>query len=248
MYPFWNNYYYLILIAQLVCIVHAMKNGKKDWIYILLFLPGVGAIAYFIREIWPSINRGQVTSNLQQVFVPGQNIKELERKMRISDTVANRLALANAYAQRQQYQQAIELAQSCLNAHHANDQGILLLLARLYFYNEQYFESVSVYSKLLDMRNFRMTKQEDELLYARALEGCTEYVKAEEEYKKVIRMHHSLEAMYYYGVMLKKQQRAQEARTQFQAIKDEIDLHPGYVRRLNTQWVRLAKREMTTLQ
>lgn len=247
MYPFWNNYYYLILIAQLVCIVHAMKNGKKDWIYILLFLPGVGAIAYFIREIWPTINSGQMTGNLQQLFVPGHNIKELERKVRLSDTVTNRLALANAYAYRQQYQQAIELAQSCLNAHHANDQGILLLLARLHFYNEQYFESVSVYTRLLGMRNFRMTKQEDELLFARALEGSTEYVKAEEEYKKVIRVHHSLEAMYFYGLMLKKQQRIQEAKMQFQAVRDEIDLHPGYVRRLNAQWVRLAKREMAAL-
>ncbi|MCF6401486.1 hypothetical protein L3C95_01290 [Chitinophaga filiformis] len=247
MLPFWNDYYYLILIAQLVCIVHAMKNGKKDWIYILLFLPGVGAIAYFIREIWPTINSGQVTSNLQELFVPGHNIKELERKVRLSDTVANKLALANAYAHRQQYQQAIELAQSCLNAHHANDQGILLLLARLYFYNEQYFESVSFYNRLLGMRNFRMTKQEDELLYARALEGSTDYVKAEEEYKKVIRVHHSMEGMYHYGMMLKKQQRLQEAKAQFQTVKDEIELHPGYVRRLNAQWVRLSKREMADL-
>ncbi|SDF10413.1 hypothetical protein [Chitinophaga filiformis] len=247
MLPFWNDYYYLILIAQLVCIVHAMKNGKKDWIYILLFLPGIGAIAYFIREIWPTINGGQVTSNLQELFVPGHNIKELERKVRLSDTVANKLALANAYAHRQEYQRAIELAQSCLNAHHANDQGILLLLARLYFYNEQYFESVSFYNRLLGMRNFRMTKQEDELLYARALEGSTDYVKAEEEYKKVIRVHHSMEAMYYYGMMLKKQQRTQDAKAQFQAVKDEIELHPGYVRRLNTQWVRRSRREMADL-
>jgi hypothetical protein len=92
-----------------------------------------------------------------------------------------------------------------------------------------------------------MNNQEDELLYAKALEGNMELERAEEEYKKVIRVHHSLEAMYYYGLMLKKQRRNKEAVAQFQAVRDEIELHPRYVRRMNTQWVRLSRKEMAGL-
>jgi len=244
---FWNDYYYLVIIAQIICIVHAMKNNKKDWIYILLFLPGIGAIAYFIREIYPTLNKRQVGSNLQEMFAPGLSIRELERKVRIADTVSNKLVLANAYARQARYQEAIELAQSCLQGHHANDPGTLLMLARLYFYNEQYFDSVGAYNRLAGQRNAQIVKQEDQLLYARALEGSTEYGKAEEEYKKVIRIHHSLEAMYYYGLMLKGLQRTQEAKAQFQAVREEIDLHPGYVRKMNMQWVRQSKKEMAGL-
>jgi hypothetical protein len=47
--------------------------------------------------------------------------------------------------------------------------------------------------------------------------------------------------------MLKEQRRNKEAAAQFQAVRDEIELHPRYVRRMNTQWVRLSKKEMAGL-
>jgi hypothetical protein len=246
MYAFWNNYYYLIILAQIFCVVHAMKKGKKDWIYIIIFLPAVGVIAYFIREILPEINRGEFTANLQNLFLLNHSINEWERRVRIADTVTNKLQLADAYAQQKQYAKAIALAESCQVGHHANDVGIIQRLARLYFYNEQYGESIASFKKLLSQKNL-MNNQGDELLYARALEGNTELERAEEEYKKVIRIHHSLEAMYYYGLMLKEQRRNKEAAAQFQAVRDEIELHPRYVRRMNTQWVRLSKKEMAGL-
>jgi hypothetical protein len=247
MYPFWNNSYYLIILAQIFCVAHAMKKGKKDWIYIIIFLPAAGAIAYFIREILPEINRGEFTSNLQNLFLPNHNINEWERRVRIADTVTNKLQLADAYAQQKQYAKAIALAESCQVGHHANDVGITQRLARLYFYNEQYGESIASFKKLLSSQKNQMNNQEDELLYAKALEGNMELERAEEEYKKVIRVHHSLEAMYYYGLMLKKQRRNKEAAAQFQAVRDEIELHPRYVRRMNTQWVRLSRKEMAGL-
>jgi hypothetical protein len=224
-----------------------MKKGKKDWIYIIIFLPLAGAAAYFIREILPEINRGEFTANLQNLFLPNHGINEWERKVRIADTVTNRLQLADAYAQQKQYVKAISLTESCLTGHHVNDPGIILRLARLYFYNGQYADSINSYDKIRTQKNIQMNNQEDELLYARALEGKGEPGKAEEEYKKVVRMHHSMEAMYYYGVFLKKQQRNTEALAQFQTVRDEIHLHPRYVRRMNTQWVRLSRKEMSGL-
>lgn len=247
MYSILNNSWYLIVLLQIFCVVHTMKKGKRDWIYIIVFLPLVGVIAYFIREILPEINRGEFTAGLQNLFLPNQSINEWERKVRIADTVTNRLQLADAYAQQKQYAKAISLTESCLSGHHLNDPGILLRLARLYFYNGQYEESISSYNKIQGQKNVQMSKQEDELLYARALEGKGEPGKAEEEYKKVIRIHHSMEARYYYGLFLKKLQRNQEAREQFQTVRDEIHLHPRYVRRMNMQWVRLSRKEMSGL-
>jgi hypothetical protein len=126
MYSFWNNSYYLIILVQIFCVAHAMKKGKKDWIYIIIFLPLAGAAAYFIREILPEINRGEFTANLQNLFLPNHSIKEWERKVRIADTVTNRLQLADAYAQQKQYVKAISLTEACLNGHHVNDPGIIL--------------------------------------------------------------------------------------------------------------------------
>ena len=242
----WNNSYYLVILLQILCVVHAMKTGKRDWIYIVLFVPLIGTVAYFIREILPEINRGEFFSNLQRVFLPQARIREWEHRVRISDTVANKMGLAGAYAEQQQFEKAISLAEDCLRSF-PKDLGILQQLARFYYFNHQYTDSIATFEKVFAQKNVQLSKQEDELLYARALEANGNLVQAEEVYKKIVRVHHSIEAMYHYGMFLKQQQRNKEALLQFQTIKDEFYLHPKYVRRMNAQWLRLAKKEMAGL-
>ncbi|WP_343669125.1 tetratricopeptide repeat protein [Chitinophaga sp.] len=243
---FWNNSYYLIIILQIVCIIHCLKTGKRDYIYLLIFLPMIGCIIYFVREILPEINRGEFFPNLQRVFFPKAVIREWEHRVRISDTVANKMGLAVAYADQQQYAKAIELAEECRKSF-PKDLGILQQLGRFYFFDQRYAESIACMEKAFAQTNANLVKQEDELMYARALEATGMLPPAEDVYKKVIRVHHSIDAMYHYGMFLKKQNRNKEALQQFQTIKDEFHLHPRYVRRMNAQWLRLAKREMAGL-
>ena len=33
-----------IVIFQIICIVHAVRNGNTSWIWIILFFPFIGAI------------------------------------------------------------------------------------------------------------------------------------------------------------------------------------------------------------
>ncbi len=236
-YPF----YILGIIVQILCIIHALKTGRREWLYLLLFLPLAGAVVYFIMELWPEISRGELGNNIKKIFFPGQRIREMERKMRLSDTITNRLNLAEAYAGHKQYDKAISLAKSCLDDPYINHSGIILQLARLFFEAEQYSESLSYLEKAKAQNSYnRLDRPEDELLYARALDYTGDLVRAEAEYQSCIRVHHSLEAMYHYGMLLKKMNRPEEAKAQFRAVKEQKDLHPKYVRRMNARWIRLA--------
>lgn len=114
MFGYWDNSYYLILVVQVLCILHALKSGRREWLYLLIFLPLLGCIIYFIRELLPEINRGEFFSNLQRLLFPNAKIKELERAVRISDTVTNRLNLAKEYELQHRYGEAIDLTRSCL--------------------------------------------------------------------------------------------------------------------------------------
>lgn len=239
-----SSYYYVVGILQILCIFHAVKTNRKDWLYLLIFLPLVGALIYFVREILPGLRTDRIASDMQHTFMPSSRIKELERAVRISDTDANKLALATEYARQQQFPRAIELVRSCLVGIYEHDAGMTLELARLLFYNNEFPESVQMFRKALKLKNNRFDKPEDDLLYARALDGNKDLEKAEEEYQKVIRLHHSMQARYYYGLMLKSLGRGNDARTQFQTILDEKDLHPKHVRRMNAEWVQKAKREL----
>ena len=244
MFPYFGGPYYIVLgVCQLLCIVHAMKTGRKDWMYLLIFLPVVGAAAYFIREILPSLRSGDSMDGITSFLFPNGRINELERQMKISDTEANRLNLAKEYEKQQKYDKALELTFSCLKGIYAKDPGIMQDVARLSFHTNQFDQSINYYTRVLAIKQ-RFDKLEDELIFARAIEGKGDMEKAEEEYKRIIRVHHSMEARYYYGMMLKKLNRTDEARQQFQSIQDEKDLHPQYVKRLNAKWISLSRREL----
>jgi len=243
--PTWTQYYPIVIILQIICVIHCMKTGRKDWVYLLVFLPLVGCIAYFIKEIMPGLSAGNAVENVQRTLFPNFKSRELEHRLRVADTDANRLALADEYAKQKQYGKAIALTNACATGLWANDPDLLFRLGKLYFHNGQYAESLTSFNKALPLRNPGFSKSDDELIYARTLEANNETARAEEEYKKVIRLHHSMEARYHYGRLLQRQNRYQEAMSQFQAVLNEKDLHPKYVRRMNYQWIQLCKRELS---
>ena len=239
-----GGYYYISIPLQLLAIYHAYKTGRRQWIYLLVFIPLIGPVIYFFLEVLPDIRRGGFLNNLQKYFLPNQKIAEWTRKVQISDNVTNILGLSNAYAERKQYDKAIELSLSCLKGLYADDPGIFLQLARQYFHNGQYKESILYFDKLNKVNSNRFNMVEDDLLYVRALDGSGQTALADEGYKRVIRIHHSVEARYYYGLFLKKQQRKEEARAQFQAAREELKLMPRYLRRRYGQWSRRSLKEL----
>lgn len=249
MFPYLDGSYYVaVIIAQALCVAHALKTGRRDWIYLLIFLPVVGVLLYIVREILPEINSGVFFVNLQRLLFPGMKVNELERRIRISDTDANRLNLAREYSLQQQPQKALELAKSCLAGIYENDLGIMTDVAKYACQAGDYQQSVHYFEKARLLKTANIEKPEDELLYAQALEGSGNEAKAEEEYQRIIRLHHHLEARYLYGLLLKKQGRTDEARKQFQSIQDEKSLHPRYVRRMHASVIRKSRREMRELR
>jgi len=243
-----GNYYYIAVPLQILAIIHAFKTGRRQWIYLILFLPLIGAVAYFFMEVLPDLRRGGLSANLQRYFLPNQRINEWTRKVHNSDNVTNKLGLSNAYAERGQYEQAIALSLSCLKGLYSDDPGIFLQLARQYFHNGQYQESILYFDKLNKVQNRQFNVVEDDLLYVRALDGAGITDLVDEGYKKVIRIHHSVEARYYYGLFLKKQQRTEEARMQFQAAREDLKSMPRYLRRRYGVWSRRSLKELLSLK
>lgn len=233
-------------IPQILCVIHAYRTGRREWIFPLFVFSWIGVVVYFVLEIFPEIKHGDFASNMQRIFLPNSKIKEMERKFKITDTLTNRINLAEAYAEQKKYTKAIELAEPCLDDPFVNQSGMYLKLARLYFHSGQFQKSVELFEKSKSLNHNRLDRPEDELLYARAIDALGDKEKAAGFYQTNIRMHHSMAAMYFYGKMLKDMGQTEEANAQFVRIKEEKSLHPRYVRRLNAKWIRLAAKERRT--
>jgi hypothetical protein len=248
LYSIFSNYYYFIIPLQIIAILHALKTERRQSLYLLIFLPLIGVLIYFVTEILPEIRRGVFTANLQRYLFPNQKINEWTRRVQVADSVTNILGLSAAYADQGHFEKAISLAQSCLKGLYLDDPAIHLQLARYYFHNGQYAESLSHFDTIRAISKINYGVMEDDLMYVRAQEGTGLAELAEAGYKLVIRNHHSLEARYYYGQFLKAQFRNAEAKEQFQAIRTEIKLPPGYLKRRYVRWSRKAMKELLSLK
>ncbi|MDF7777818.1 tetratricopeptide repeat protein [Sphingomonas sp. AOB5] len=106
---------YLAIIAlQVACIVHLVRTGRNQmWLTALIFLPVVGALAYFFVEILPGMqgNRHVRTAraNVIAAIDPEREVRAAREALDLADTAANRLRLADALAALGRHGEAIPL-------------------------------------------------------------------------------------------------------------------------------------------
>ena len=129
-------------ILQLALIIHCIKTNKPFyWIYLIIFIPYVGGVAYLLVELLPALLNSrqlrQTGQSIVRTFNPSVTIKKLEDQLENQDTVSNRTALAQAYIEAQQYDKAVPLLRSCLSGPFADDRATLLLLAQALFADGQ---------------------------------------------------------------------------------------------------------------
>lgn len=69
------SYLWVLLPAvQVFFAVHAYRNGKTGWIFIILFFPMAGVLIYFFAEYLPDLRHGttvkDVSASLVKKFAP----------------------------------------------------------------------------------------------------------------------------------------------------------------------------------
>ena len=102
----------LSITIQLACAVHCVRGGRNAlWLMVIIFLSIPGCIAYFIFEIASGLGRSREMRAVKQAAVkaldPERELRAAREALDVADTVANRIALANALAALGKYGEAI---------------------------------------------------------------------------------------------------------------------------------------------
>src|ERR1700747_80315 len=64
--------YGLILLVQIACLIHAGRTGRPYyWFMIILFVPGLGILAYLAVEVIPGLLRGRAATRLSRTVAAG---------------------------------------------------------------------------------------------------------------------------------------------------------------------------------
>src|SRR5258708_6627580 len=139
----------LLLVAQVACAVHAGRTGRPFfWIFLILFLPMAGMLAYFVVEILPEMFHSRAgrraAAGVGRLIDPEKDYRAALRRVEISETVETKSDLAELSLATGRNDEAARLYREMLTGLHATDPGLLLGLARAEFGLGNYVEAQAV--------------------------------------------------------------------------------------------------------
>lgn len=239
--------YLLIPLLQIVCVVHVVRTGRSFlWIYVLLFLPGLGVAAYVAVEILPGLFRSRTARNLGSSAVgaldPGRELRQRRQALEEADTVDNRRLLAEALLATGQFDEAMGLYQGILTGIHADDPGMLLGMARAAYGLGQHELTLGTLQKLGET-NPRYQPVEAQLLRAMALEVLGRDDEAAADYAQLVTHAPGEEVRCRYAMLLQRHGDMTNAKALFDEILARSRRSPRHYRRHEQEWIDIARRE-----
>jgi hypothetical protein len=236
----------LLIIAALV--VHVVKTGRNQaWILAIVFLPGVGWVAYLAMEVLPEMLGGRTArrarAGVQRMIDPNRDMRRAATEVEITGNVDARRRLAEEQFDRGQFDQAIETYQTGLKGIFEHDPTLLQGLAQAQF-AKQDPAAARATLELLMQHNPEFKSPEAKLMYARALEDTGALEEAERAFAAIAGPYPGAEARLRYALLLKRRGKSSEAQTLFKDLLDGARLGPAHYRKSQARWLDIAKREL----
>ena len=240
MFPFDTSYYYIIIGLQAICAIHCMRKGNQNkWIWLIVFLPLIGSIAYIFTEIFTKREMGQIQSGAGAIFNPSGNIKKLQNNLKFRDTFDNRIALADAYLAVGQYDSAIELYENSLVGTFSEHEHGCMQLIIAYFEKRRYDDLTKIAKNVYRFPQFARSRAH--MLYAIALGYTNQEEAAEKEFSFMKGKFSNYECRYYYAKFLNSNNRINESKQILNEMINEADHLTSNERRMNKEWFKKAK-------
>ncbi len=240
------QYGVILLVFEVVLIVHAAKTGRFwPWGLIIFLLPAFGGLAYVLIELLPewfgSVQGQHARKSVVGTLDPGRRYRQFTDQLEVTDTIANRSALAEECLELGKYQEALGHYDHILSLPMGDDAVYAFGKARAQFGLGRPQDAVATLDELR-ARWPDYQSAEAHLLYARALEDSGHTDAALSEYQAVANYYPGAEARVRYGLLLDKAGRKAEAKTVLTETLTGLKRAPKYVRRAQAEWIALAEK------
>jgi hypothetical protein len=238
--------YGLLLLLQIGFAIHAYRTGRMNpWLWIIVFVPGIGCLLYLILELVPEFAGGatarRVKRNLVSTVDPGRDYRALAREVEIAPTVHNRLHLADECVRLGRDAEAEALYAACATGLHAADPAVLGGLARTRVATGD-FPGAREALTALRAENPEWRPAEVALLDARVLIGLGQIPEALATLRALASTYPGEEARCRYADLLAHTGQPDAARAEYREILRRVDLQGRTYRKLQQAWYDAAKR------
>jgi len=242
---------WLISLAITVAlVVHVVKTGRdRFWIYVVVFLPLAGPIAYLVVEVLPGLWRSRGTQrafrSVRKSLDPERDLRRLEAERQFSSNIDAHRRYAEELVAHGRAGEAIDVYRQSLKGIYEHDATLMLGLAQAQFGDSRFAEARQT---LDDLRyhNPDFKSSDGHLLYARALEGEGNIDKSLSEYRALAEYYPGAEARVRYAQLLKRQGEAAKAKQVLEELLTQSQRAPRHYRKMQREWLDTARRELQT--
>ena len=216
------------------------------WVYVILFLPGIGAAAYIVAELAAGMARLATRDRSRARrwrarSIPARRYRELTDDLALVDTIANRAALAEECLTLGKFDEAL-LHYSAISSHPlAEEPQFFLGKARAQFGLRQSRAAIATLDELV-RRWPDFHSADGHLLYAIALEESGRNDEALAQYANVGQYYPGVEPRVRQAQLLQKLGRGTEAKTIAEDVVRGLNRAPAHVRRNQREWLASAQR------
>jgi hypothetical protein len=241
----------LTVLVQIALIVHVMRTGRAIyWIFIILMVPGIGSVAYFIVELLPDLSNSmggrRAAHGIRKAINPGADLRQRQLEHQMSGSVDAARHLAQELIENGRYADAIEHFQSALTGIYEHDPDLMLGLAQAQFGNGDAKSCKETLDELKET-NPDYRSPEGHLLFARALEQCDDLDKAETEYAAIAPYYPGAEARVRYAQLLERVEKIELARKEYAEIVAAAEMAPAHFRKVQKKWIAEARSGVSRL-
>jgi hypothetical protein len=228
---------YLTYFMQILLVIHVLKTGRsRYWIWLLLFLPLIGGIAYLVIEILPefggSIQGQRAMREVRKAVNPRAELDKHAAAWEQSPNADNARRYARVLMDHGQFSQANEVLDQALTGSLSTEPTLLLLRA-------------TNRCETGEVEDFRSA--EGHLLYAQSLESAGRIKEALQEYRKVSGYFPGAEARYLLALALNTSGNTTDALNEFKQLVNDADLAPAHFRKSQKKWLALAREQLKAL-
>jgi hypothetical protein len=238
----------VLMAVNVAFVIHAAKTGRfNPWGYVIFLLPGVGAIAYVLVELipeWMGTYKGQqARKRVVSTLNPEKEYRRLEDELAITDTIANRSALAQECLELGKFDEALVHYDNILSRALGEEPAYALGKARAEFGVGRPQAAVATLEDLR-ARWPEFQSADGHLLYARALAGSGRIDEALDEYKAVTSYFAGAEARVRWAMLLESLNRHAEAKTIYTDLLTQMRRAPKFVRKAQAEWIAVAQKQL----
>lgn len=236
------------LAIAVACVVHVFKTGRdRFWIYVIMFLPLAGPIAYLIVEVLPGLwrNRGtqHAVRSVRRTLDPGRDLRRLEAEVQFSSNVDAHRRYAEELVANGRASDAVKVYRGTLKGIFEHDPTLMLGLATAQHADSQFAAARQTLDELR-LHNPDFKSADGHLLYARALEGEGNLEKSLSEYRALAEYYAGAEARVRFAQLLKRTGDPEGARKVLTELLEQAERAPRHYRKMQREWLDAARREL----